>query len=145
MQENWLMQNGQRSSPLVNEIRPKPMIMVDRPFSCKEISMPPTPTSPGMLSPGLSSGQPSPGMPSPTYTVFSESNVVMVPPAPPTTSLWKFLTVMLSGHMAAALIPSTLIRIFVLGIVTDVCLLAFVSPLYPSSVGYLSSFFGVRN
>lgn len=157
MSENWTSQSVHRS-PLVNEVRPT--FVIDHASPMKERPPPllkqkSAPNSPGMLSsgmlspgqpsPGLSSpGMPSPGMqsngfPSPTFSIFSENNVVVVPPAPPMSSLWKFTTIMLSGHMLASFIPSTLARLFVLGLVTDACLLSFASPHYASSLAYLSA------
>lgn len=157
MSENWTSQTIHRS-PLVNEVRPT--FVIDRASPMKEKPSPllkqtSAPNSPGMLSPGQpspglsspgmpspglqSNGFPSPGMPSPTFSIFSENNVVIVPPAPPMTSLWKFTALMLSGHMLASFVPSTLARIFILGLVTDACLLSFASPHYASSLAYLSS------
>ncbi|OAL34769.1 hypothetical protein AYO20_05964 [Fonsecaea nubica] len=142
VQETWSMQNMQRS-PLVNEVLPQ--FVVDKP------PMPPPhrpfhpPPSPKLLSPGLQShgppspGLPSPGMPSPTFSIYSETtNIITVPPAPPrAASLFKFATLMVSGHMASMFIPNVLLRVFVLGCITDVCILAFASPHLPSSAEYL--------
>lgn len=150
--ENWIPQTIPRS-PLVNEVRAtfvmdRAPTIKDRPSALlKHISAPTSPGmyspgqhSPGMPSPGMqSNGFPSPGMSSPTFSVFSENNVVVVPPAPPMSSLWKFTALMLSGHMLASFIPSTLARLFVLGLVTDTCLLSFASPHYASSLAYLSA------
>lgn len=148
--ETWTMQTVQQS-PLVNEVHPT--FLIDRAspvkqkpvlpnLAQKQIRAPKSPAllSPGFPSPGFSStGMPSPGMPSPTFSMYSENNVVVVPPAPPISSLWKFSTIMLTGHMMATFIPSTIARVFVLGLVTDACLLSFASPHYPSSLAYLSS------
>jgi hypothetical protein len=51
----------------------------------------------------------------------------------------KFVSAMITGHMIGAFIPNTLLRVFVLGCVTDVCMLAFASPHLPSSAEYLLS------
>ncbi|KIW98294.1 uncharacterized protein Z519_01878 [Cladophialophora bantiana CBS 173.52] len=154
MQETWSMQNIPRS-PLVNEVLPD--FVVDKasmsprhrslhvPLSPKPLS--PSlqshgPPSPGMHSPGL----PSPGIPSPTFSIYSETtNIVTVPPAPPkSASLFKFASIMVSGHMVSMFIPNVLLRIFVLGCITDVCILAFASPHLPSSAEYLLSFWRGR-
>ena len=155
MQETTWTTSGFSRSPLINEILPE--FVVDRtdvPPRPKSYNIPPFPKmlsagmqlngppSPGMPSPGL----PSPGMPSPTYTIFSESaNIINVPPAPPmSASLLKFASIMVSGHMVGMLIPNLLLRVFVLGCITDVCMLAFASPHLPSSAEYLLSLWRSR-
>ncbi|KAJ9633704.1 hypothetical protein H2204_006701 [Knufia peltigerae] len=138
VQEAWATQTLPRS-PLINEIRPA--LGFENTSSCQDGSdqseaFPTEPLSPGPLSPGLVS----PGLASPTFSVFSDSNVVMVPPAPPkSASFFKFVSAMVTGHLIGALIPNMFIRIFVLGCVTDVCMLAFASPHLPSSAEYLFS------
>lgn len=130
-------------SPLVNEVRPafNPEKAMSRGY--QKMSMPPSPKSlrSGLPSPGLPSpGLPSPGMPSPTFSVYSENNVVMIPPAPPkSASFIKFASLMVSGHMIGVFIPNILLRVLVLGCITDVCMLAFASPHLPSSAEYLFS------
>ncbi|KIW11916.1 hypothetical protein PV08_09189 [Exophiala spinifera] len=138
VQEAWLSQTLSRS-PLINEIRPSDTVEKQGPpqdGSDKSGSLLPEPLSPGLPSPGLIS----PGLASPTFSVFSESNMVMIPPAPPkSASFLKFVGAMATGHFIGALIPNMLIRIFVLGCITDVCMLAFASPHLPSSAEYLFS------
>ncbi|RVX66033.1 hypothetical protein B0A52_10120 [Exophiala mesophila] len=155
--ETWSAPQNAPRSPLANEVHPT--LVLDRnafPRSHIQAAKNGLSVQPAMLSPGLPSpqycttgprspglpspGMPSPGMPSPSFSIYSENNVVIVPPSPPLSSMWKFTTVMLSGHMLASMIPSTIARIFVLGVVTDICLLGFVSPHYPTSLAYLSSF-----
>ncbi|KIW99946.1 uncharacterized protein Z518_10874 [Rhinocladiella mackenziei CBS 650.93] len=161
IQETWSTQSTPRS-PLVNEIRPSWIVEKNDPAapssplkekSHHHINMAAIPTSPKLLSPGLhptsappSPGLPSPGMPSPTFSVYSENNVVVVPPpAPPKlASIFKFASIMVSGHMLGLFIPNILLRIFVLGCVTDVCMLAFASPHYPSSAEYFLSLWRSR-
>ncbi|KIY01186.1 uncharacterized protein Z520_02738 [Fonsecaea multimorphosa CBS 102226] len=149
VQETWSMQNFPRS-PLVNEVLPE--------FVVDKTSIPPRnrtfhpPPSPKLLPQSLQShgppspGLPSPGMPSPTFSIYSETtNIVTIPPAPPrSASLFKFATLMVSGHMASMFIPNILLRVFVLGCITDVCILAFASPHLPSSAEYLLSFLRSR-
>jgi hypothetical protein len=157
LQETWSTQGVPRS-PLVNEVLPQ--FVVDKgspppspghfyrsPPSPKLLPHnfrpnAPPPPSPGMPSPGL----PSPGMPSPTFSVYSETtNIVNIPPAPPApASIFKFASVMVSGHMVSMFIPNVFLRIFVLGCITDVCMLAFASPHLPSSAEYLLSFWKSR-
>ncbi|KAJ9501481.1 hypothetical protein LTR99_004471 [Exophiala xenobiotica] len=148
VQEMWSSQNVPRS-PLVNEVRPsispeKASFYEKR----RNNSVPLSPKvffsglpSPGLPSPGMPSpGMQSPGMPSPTFSMYSENNMVVIPPAPPkSASFLKFVTAMITGHMIGVFIPNTLLRIFVLGCVTDVCMLAFASPHLPSSAEYLLS------
>jgi len=152
VQETWTSsttttsaQNAPRS-PLVNEVRPPsdtdkgPSSPIDQKNSADLLSPGPRPScnilSRGPPSPGL----PSPGMPSPTFSVYSENNMVMIPPAPPkAASLLKFTGMMVTGHLIGVFIPNTLLRIFVLGCITDVCMLAFASPHLPSSAEYLFS------
>ncbi|KAK5445152.1 hypothetical protein LTS15_010243 [Exophiala xenobiotica] len=148
-QEMWSTQNGPPRSPLVNEVRPsispeKASFYEKR----RNNSVPPSPKmlSPGLPSPGLPSpgmlspGMLSPGMPSPTFSTYSENNIVVIPPAPPkSASFLKFATAMISGHMIGVFIPNMLLRVFVLGCITDVCMLAFASPHLPSSAEYLLS------
>ncbi|OAP57291.1 hypothetical protein AYL99_08029 [Fonsecaea erecta] len=157
LQETWSMQRAPQS-PLANEILPEYRInKTPRLLQERVIGVPTTPKilAPGFqeaqgeppLSPGLPSpGLPSPGMPSPTFSMYSETtNIVTIPPAPPKpASLCKFATLMVSGHMASMLIPNVLLRIFVLGCITDVCILAFASPHLPSSAEYLLSFLRSR-
>lgn len=139
VQDAWSSQTLPRS-PLVHEIRPS--MTLDKISSCqdrsdKSESFPPEPLSPGPLSPDLVS----PALASPTFSVFSESNVVLIPPAPPkSASFLKFVGAMVTGHMIGAFIPNMLLRVFVLGCITDVCMLAFASPHLPSSAEYLLSF-----
>ncbi|EXJ94095.1 hypothetical protein A1O1_02488 [Capronia coronata CBS 617.96] len=157
IQESWSMQNSNSipKSPLVNEVRPlkkAPTISTEKvlPTYTNEKSAPvSTPSSPKFLSPGLPSpGLPSPGMPSPTFSIQSEMNIdytVFIPPAPPkSASLWRFASMMVSGHVVGMFIPNMLLRVFVLGCVTDVCMLAFVSPHYPSSAEYFLSLWRTR-
>jgi len=140
VQDTCHLQNLFSRSPLVNEIRRTPTpppIVIDRTSnSSSPATTKSAPPSPGLLSPGPLS----PGMPSPTFSVVSESNVIVVPPAPPQGSaLWKWTALMASGHVLTTLIPNTLLRVFLLGAITDACLLAFASPHYASSVAYLFS------
>jgi hypothetical protein len=154
MQETWTT-SGVQKSPLAQEVLPEYMIdraelitrtPIDIPRSPKcipeSLQLDKSPTSPGMPSPGMLS----PGMPSPAFTVFSETtNILTVPPAPPkAASLFKFASVMVSGHMISLFIPNMLLRIFVLGAITDVCMLAFASPHLPSSAEYLLSLWRSR-
>lgn len=145
MQETWSSQCIPRS-PLINEVHPAfvsdKITSFPRPKRTMAISPSPQLLSPGLQSPGLPSpGMPSPGMPSPTFSIYSENNVVVLPPAPPkAASLLKYTGIMLSGHMFAAFIPNMLIRVLVLGCITDVCMLAYASPHLPSSAEYLFSF-----
>jgi hypothetical protein len=154
MQETWTT-SGVQKSPLANEVLPEhvidrveliPRSPIDIPRSpkCvpKSLSLDNGPTSPGIPSPSMMS----PGMPSPAFTVFSETtNILTVPPAPPkAASLFKFASVMVSGHMISLFIPNMLLRIFVLGAITDVCMLAFASPHLPSSAEYLLSLWRSR-
>ncbi|KIW43960.1 uncharacterized protein PV06_05006 [Exophiala oligosperma] len=144
VQETWSTQNIPRS-PLVNEVRPS--ISPEKVSFYEQKRNNFLPLSPKMLSPGLPSpglpspGLGSPGMPSPTFSMYSENNVVMIPPAPPKSgSFVKFVGAMVTGHMIGAFIPNMLLRVFVLGCITDVCMLAFASPHLPSSAEYLLSF-----
>ncbi|OQV03104.1 hypothetical protein CLAIMM_08196 [Cladophialophora immunda] len=144
VQDTWSMQNLARS-PLVNEVLPE-VVADETSIPPRNRSFHPLPSA-KLLSPALQShgppspGLPSPGMPSPTFSIFSETtNIVTVPPAPPrSASLFKFATLMVSGHMASMFIPNVLLRVFVLGCITDVCILAFASPHLPSSAEYLLS------
>lgn len=155
VQETWSMQTSIPRSLLVNEVRPAWIPEKASRFSInKNIYTCATDTNSSgtglqsfkfstrsLPSPGL----PSPGMPSPTFSVHSEANMVMIPPAPPkSASLWRFASMMLSSHVLGMLIPNMLLRIFVLGCITDVCMLAYVSPHYPSSVEYLMSLWRSR-
>lgn len=164
LQETWTMQGIPRS-PLVNEVLPE-FVVENMPVPPRAKSFIPHgpiknnspsiqfagPPSPKMLSPGLPSpgmpspGLPSPGMPSPTFSVYSETtNIVNIPPAPPlSSSLFKFTTFMVSGHMISLFIPHMLLRVFIMGCITDVCMLAFASPHLPSSAEYLLSFWRSR-
>ncbi|OCT44839.1 hypothetical protein CLCR_05610 [Cladophialophora carrionii] len=151
MQETWATQGIPRS-PLINEVLPDFRItLLSREKSHRGEASPNLlspglqlrgPLSPGMPSPGLSS----PGMPSPTFSVYSETtNIVNVPPAPPApASLFKFASLMVSGHMVSMFIPNVILRVFVLGCITDVCMLAFASPHLPSSAEYLLSLWRSR-
>ncbi|KAK4940838.1 hypothetical protein LTR10_019110 [Elasticomyces elasticus] len=145
IQETWTQQNIPRS-PLVNEMRPafnpEKAMYRERQYQNMSTPLSPKTLNSGLLSPGLPSpGLPSPGMPSPTFSIYSENNVVMIPPAPPkSASFLKFASFMVSGHMIGVFIPNMLLRIFVLGCITDVCMLAFASPHLPSSAEYLFSF-----
>jgi hypothetical protein len=156
MQETWVTQGIPRS-PLINEVLPDLRISVLARDSAHRGAASPRlmcpglqlkgPPSPGMPSPGMSSpGLPSPGMPSPTFSVYSETtNIVNIPPAPPVSaSLFKFASLMVSGHMVSMFIPNVVLRVFILGCITDVCMLAFASPHLPSSAEYLLSFWRSR-
>ncbi|KAL2416813.1 hypothetical protein ABEF95_005490 [Exophiala dermatitidis] len=162
IQEVWSMQaNMIPRSPLVNEVRPAWSPEKDPTFnsSCdhqrrefaptnekRNINIPAPLSSPKYSSSGFPSpGLPSPGMPSPTFSVHSETNMVVIPPAPPkSASLWRVACMMVPGHMLGMFIPNVLLRIFVLGCITDVCMLAFVSPHYPSSADYFLSLWRSR-
>jgi hypothetical protein len=58
--------------------------------------------------------------------------------------LFKFASLMVSGHMVSMFIPNVVLRVFILGCITDVCMLAFASPHLPSSAEYLLSFWKSR-
>lgn len=92
--------------------------------------------SPALASAALSQAP----LQSPAFSVFDENGeayMVVPPPPPHQASLWKWCSALLVGHFAASWIPITILRVAVLGLMTDFCLLAYASPHWGSTAAYM--------